>query len=207
MTCLPKIEPDPELEYNAIPTGGIDAKAIYGRADSGYLERGRKSLSTPPKIRPSKTSQFLLRYPKGSRDEKEQVYGESDCLCSQRGGGRHSRCGSMPQTRHQLQHLLRLEKEVWWYGRFRTQTAQRALSRECQTQTNVCRYGAGVSCTQGSDRKKALTPDVKEDAVRYLHQEHGLSVRRASRILGVNRSSLYRPKTTRDDTPLIDELG
>ncbi len=43
--------------------------------------------------------------------------------------------------------------------------------------------------------------------MRYLHQEHGLSIRRVTRSLGVNRSSLYRSKKPRDDAPIIDELG
>lgn len=62
-----------------------------------------------------------------------------------------------------------------------------------------------MPCAQGSNGKN-LTPDAKEEAVRYLHHEHGLSIHRVARNLGVNRSSLYRIKRAKDDTPVIAEL-
>src|ERR1700730_16819171 len=76
-------------------------------------------------------------------------------------------------------------------GRWRTRTgAQEALGRA----------DAGQRSVEGSRRKKLLTPRTRHATVRHVVERHGLSQRRATRLLDVDRSAVrYRRKSKDDD--------
>src|SRR5690606_15066724 len=66
--------------------------------------------------------------------------------------------------------------------------------------------GCRNSYIEGSDRKKALTPDEKRQAVAYL-QEHRVSLRQACMLMKLSSSVYYyKHKINPDDAPIQDEL-
>ena len=87
----------------------------------------------------------------------------------------------MPEARHQRCDLLPVEIEV-----------RRAGSRGAEA--NVCRQDHGDRGVARSDRKKALRPTEKREAIRYLTDTHGLSVQRACDSIGLSRSAWYKPR-------------
>ena len=65
--------------------------------------------------------------------------------------------------------------------------------REPAAEEAVGRAAARQCGAEGSGRKKLLTPRTRHAAVRHVVEHHGLSERRATRLLGVDRSAAALP--------------
>ena len=102
-----------------------------------------------------------------------------------------------------------MEIQVWWSGSFGVETHLDTRSRECQAQESVCRYGVGEYGVEVSDRKKAVRPVEKREAIAYLIGTHGLGVQRACRSVGLSRSAWYKPRVNRleQDRPLVEAVS
>src|SRR4029077_3471936 len=97
-------------------------------------------------------------------------------------------------------HLLQVEGQVRRYGGVRRQAAAGAGGREPAAQEAPGRTDAGQRSVEGSRRKKLLTPRTRHATVRHVVERHGLSQRRATRLLDVDRSAVrYRRKRKDDD--------
>jgi hypothetical protein len=111
--------------------------------------------------------------------EEKQIHGEPDC-----GDPQGSRCRDesrrcVPQPRNKPTDLLQLEEPVWrtWY--LGAQAHQGNRSRTFKAQTHVRGSGDGKPCPQGANRKKALTPTERLEAVGWLVGERSMPIARA----------------------------
>ncbi len=66
------------------------------------------------------------------------------------------------------------------------------MFRVHEVEAHVCGPRVRESRTQGSDRKKTLTPSDKRAAVKTMHQTHGVSVVRSCQAVGLVRSAYYQ---------------
>jgi len=144
----------------------------------------------------------------GGTDEKVTIYRDADHLDIERGRERVGRERSVPEAWHQFCDLLQMAIQVWRPGCVGAAAHQGVGSRECQAQTVVRRHGTGKYGAQGSDRKKALGPPEKREAIRRLVEAHGLSIQRACRSVGLSRSAWYKPLVDwlERDRALVDAL-
>ena len=142
-------------------------------------------------------------------NEKESIYGEPNCVEPEGSRCRPERGGDLPQTWDQPAHLLQLEAQIWRAECLGTQTDQGAGGRAQQAQTDVCRSRDGERCPEAVDRKKALRPPEKREAVGWLNKSLGLPVSRACKAVGLSSSTWYRPEADRAsrDAPIVNRLN
>ena len=146
---------------------------------------------------------------KNRNNEKKPIHGEPDRGNPQGNRFWYQSVGCVPQTRHQSADLLQLEKQIRRPERLRAQAHQGTRSRTRQAQADVCRSRDGERCAEVTDRKKALKPAECREAVGWLVDEEGLSVRRACRALGTSRANWYRPRidSSTRDAEIINKLN
>src|SRR5690606_32024412 len=122
------------------------------------------------------------------------------------GGGRSEDRRRGPATRGFGSDDLQLEVEVWRAGGIRCPAAQGAGERERQTQAVAGRCDVGQGCAEGSSGKKVLTPAAQREAVAHLQACHGMSERRACRVIDADRKSVRHRSTRDDDAGLREKL-
>src|SRR5690606_30414518 len=71
---------------------------------------------------------------------------------------------------------------------------------------DVCRSCARQQDPEGCHRKKVLTPVELSQGVSYILEEHPVSISRACKLVGYNRSNYYY-RSKKDDGELIDVLS
>lgn len=91
----------------------------------------------------------------------------------------------------------------WRYPR---SGACESLKRERQAQAAFGRCDAGPGCVKGSSGKKVLKPAAKREAVAHLQACHGISERRACRVIDVDRKGVRYRSLRDDDTALRETL-
>src|SRR5258708_18762928 len=93
-----------------------------------------------------------------------------------------------------------MEGQVWRFGSLGCEASAVAGGREPASEEAVGGAAARQCSPEGSGRKKLLTSSgSRHAAVRHVIAHHGLSERRATRLLGVDRSGLrYRPRRPDD---------
>jgi len=89
-------------------------------------------------------------------------------------------------------HLLQLEGEVRRPRGLGPEATQGGRERTDEAQTDVCRSRVRESRTQGSSRKKALTPSDKRAAVKTMGKTYGVSIVRSCAAVGLARASYYQ---------------
>src|SRR5690606_32641048 len=143
---------------------------------------------------------------KDGRDEANEVFRRADYRRAEgsRGGSEDRRPGS--PARCLGGHDLQLEVEVWRTGGVRGPAAEGAREREREAQAAAGRCDARPGCVEGSSGKKVLTPAAKREAVAHLRVCHGMSERRACRIIDVDRKSVRYRSTRADDAGLRERL-
>ena len=136
---------------------------------------------------------------KKSRFTEEQIIA---ILREQEAGGEDG--GRLPPARDQPADVLQLEGEVRRPGRVRRQALAGAGGRERQAEEAAGRSDAGQRCPEGRRLKKMVTPAARRKVVAHAVASHGMSERRACRLVGVDRSS-HRYRSRRpDDAGLRD---
>src|SRR6478752_7564042 len=90
----------------------------------------------------------------------------------------------------------RQSSAAWKYRRL---AAAGSGGREPPAEEAVGRADARQCGAQGPGRKKLLTPRTRHAAVHNVVERHGLSERRATRLLGVDRSAVRYRKKRKDD--------
>ena len=86
------------------------------------------------------------------------------------------------------------------FGGMEASDAKRLRALEDENRRLSGRADAGQRSVEGSRRKKLLTPRTRHATVRHVVERHGLSQRRATRLLDVDRSAVrYRRKRKDDD--------
>src|SRR4051812_48013060 len=94
-----------------------------------------------------------------------------------------------------------MEGQVWWHERQRSATATATRSRKRQTQTHCRRSGFGHRSFERRAVKKLVKPAAKRTVVQHLQEQHGLSQRRASRLVQCNRiTARYITRRSDDDS-------
>src|SRR5262245_20310486 len=92
-----------------------------------------------------------------------------------------------------------MEGQVRWPRSIGRQAAEGARGREREAEEAVSRGDAGYRRFEGHQLKKVVTPAAKRLAVAHICAVHGVSERRACRILGVDRASMrYRGRRAGD---------
>jgi hypothetical protein len=144
----------------------------------------------------------------GGSDEEITIHGDADCLELKAGRQLTVGQGAVPGARHRGGDLTQLEVPVWRHGSVRSKAYEGAGGGERQAQAHVCGSGAGAPCDEGPNRKKALKPPEKRQAVKYMQDTHGLSVVRSCQYASLARSVYYRePLAWRvRDAEIIDAL-
>jgi len=71
---------------------------------------------------------------------------------------------------------------------------------------DVCKHVPPKRCLKRSTRKKTLGPAQKRDSVRYIHEQHKMSVRQACLLLNISSSVFYYQPRPQDDQLIIDAL-
>ena len=99
-----------------------------------------------------------------------------------------------------------LKVEVWRAGSLGGAAAQGARERERQDQAVAGRHEAGQHGVEVSSGKKVLTTAAIREAVAHLHACHGMSERRACRVIDADRKSMRYRSTRDDDTDLREKL-
>src|SRR5690606_9169305 len=126
------------------------------------------------------------------------------CAEGGRGGRKDRRPG--PPARCIGSDDLQLEVEVWRAGSVRSPAAEGTRGREREAQAIAGRCDARSGCAEGSPGKKVLTPAAKREAVAHLRVCHGMSERRACRVIDADRKSVRYRSTRADDAELREKL-
>ncbi len=95
------------------------------------------------------------------------------------------------------------------YGGLEVSEAKRLRALEdenAQAQAVAGRCDAGQGCAEGSSGKKVVTPAAKREAVAHLQACHGMSERRACRVIDADRKSVRYRSTRDDDAELREKL-
>ena len=96
-------------------------------------------------------------------------------------------------------HVLQMESQVRRARSVGRQAAEGARGREREAEEAIGRGDAGYRRFEGHQLQKVVTPAAKRQAVAHACAVHGVSERRACRILGVDRASMrYRSRRAGD---------
>src|SRR5690606_37000939 len=96
--------------------------------------------------------------------------------------------------------------EVRWAGGFRGAPSADARGRKRQAQEAAGRGDARQRGVEGSGLKKMVTPGARREAVAHAREHHGLSERRACKLVGVSRRVIRYRSSRPDDGPLRKRL-
>src|SRR5665213_537947 len=127
---------------------------------------------------------------KGRMDEEVEVRRGADHRDPAGAGGGGGGDGAVSQARDQLAYFLQVEGQVRRPGRVRGASTEGAGGRERQAQAAAGRGHAGQRGAEGPAWKKMVTPAARREAAAYLRTAHGMSERRACRVLTVDRASV-----------------
>ncbi|WP_233281618.1 IS3 family transposase [Sphingomonas changnyeongensis] len=97
-----------------------------------------------------------------------------------------------------------MEGQVWRAGGVRGPAAAGAREREREAEAAAGRCDAGQRGAEGSAFKKVVTPVAKREAAAHLQACHGMSERRACRVIDADRKSV-RYRSARDDDGALRE--
>ena len=92
------------------------------------------------------------------------------------------------------------------YGGLEVSEVRRLRELESEAQAAAGRHDAGQLDAQGSSFKKVVTPAAKREAAAHLQACHGLSERRACRVIDADRKSVSYRSVRDDDTALREKL-
>ena len=107
---------------------------------------------------------------------------------------RQHRSGSRPAIRYYRTDLLSLAQRIWRYEYNRRQTDEGAGKGECPVKETGGGTESGQRNFEGCQLKKLLSPVKRKAAVADVVLHHGVSQRRACRVLKVNRTAArYEP--------------
>ena len=115
--------------------------------------------------------------------------------------------GALPAAQRLADDLLQVAGEVRRDGGLGRQAAAGARGGEPPPEAAPGRHDARQPGAQGAAGKKLVTPAARRQAVAIAQEEHGLSRRRACRLIGIARSVVERePKRARDHARLRERL-
>src|SRR4029453_16233106 len=117
------------------------------------------------------------------------VYRGTDHRVVEAGGGRDIGAGALSQAWPEHVDVLPLALEVRWHGNTRSAPLARTRGREPAAQAAGGGPSARCSTPEGSDIKKVVTPEAKRSVVGFWRAGHGISERRACRLLGLCRAT------------------
>ena len=121
------------------------------------------------------------------------VHGRADHRDPAVAGGGHGDSVCVPPAPRQLGDLLQLEGQVWRAGGVRGEASDGAGGRERSSEADAGRGDARQHGAEGLFGKKVVTPATSHQAAAYLRSAHGMSERRAGRVIVCDRASIrYR---------------
>src|SRR5690606_30903349 len=135
-----------------------------------------------------------------------EVFGRADHRRAEGSGGGSEACRPGAPARGFRSDDLQLEVEVRRARGVRGSASEGAGGREREAQAAAGGCDAGPGSAEGSSVKKVVTPAAKREAVAHLQACHGMSERRACRVVGADRKSVRYRSTRTDDAELREKL-